>query len=138
MRLVLTFSIVLTWTCRTVFAQDLFKELSKLDPNSVTEVVDGYGKKHADHVVKMHEAKLAELQTAGVQIIRGDIVLNIEQPTRIAFAWPVASGQKLTDKSVLVREPYVMTLYPTKDPTGKDVVQKWQITYATGAVKAVE
>lgn len=123
---------------RSLAAQDLYKELSKLDPNSVTAVVDGFGKKHADQLVMAHNAQLAELEKSGVQIIRGDIVLTIDQATKIAFAWPVAGGQKASDKSVIQRNPYVMTLYPTKDATGKEAAQKWQITYAAGTVKAIE
>lgn len=123
---------------RSLAAQDLYKELSKLDPNSVTAIVDGFGKKHADQLVNDHTAQLAELEKSGVQIIRGDILLAVDKPTKIAFAWPVAGGQKASDKSVIKRDPYVMTLYPTRDATGKETAQKWQVTYAAGTVKAVE
>ncbi|MBX7150032.1 hypothetical protein K1X84_00230 [bacterium] len=118
----------------TAFAQDL----AKLDPNTATDVLDKLGKEHYAKLVKDHEAKLAELEKAGTQIIKADITLTVVKPTPIAFAWPVSSGQKLADKSNVARSPYVMTLYPTKDLTGKDVAQKWQISYATGTIKAIE
>lgn len=114
------------------------QDLAKLDPNTATDVLDKLGKEHYAKLVKDHEAKLAELEKAGVQIIKADITLTVVKPTQIAFAWPVSSGQKLADKSNVARAPYVMKLYPTKDLAGKDAAQKWQISYATGAIKAIE
>jgi hypothetical protein len=118
-------------------AQEISKELGKLDPNTATSVLDEMGKKHYDQLVKEHEAQLAELAKAGVIIIKADTLINADKPVKIAFNWPVSYGQKLSDKSNLKRPPLTMTLNPAKDPGGKDAVQKWQISYKDGTAKTV-
>lgn len=120
-----------------VTAQEISKELAKLDPFTASATLDNMGKTHYEQLVKDHETKLAELAKAGVVIIKADAVMPVDKPVKIAFAWPVSNGQKLSDKSNVAREPYVMTLYPAKDTANKDVAQKWQITYADGTVKAI-
>ena len=122
----------------SVTAQEISKDLAKLDPYTASATLDNMGKTHYEQLVKDHETKLAELTKAGVVIIKADVVLTVEKPVKIAFAWPVSNGQKLSDKSNLIREPYVMTLYPAKDTANKDIAQKWQITYADGSVKAIQ
>lgn len=119
-------------------AQEISKDLAKLDPYTASATLDNMGKTHYEQLVKDHEAKLAELTKAGVVIIKADAVMSVDKPVKIAFAWAVSNGQKLADKSNVVREPYVMTLYPAKDTANKDIAQKWQITYADGSVKAIQ
>ena len=121
-----------------IAAQDISKDLAKLDPFTATATLDNLGKTHYDQLVKEHEAKLAELAKTDVVIIKADVVMSVEKPVKIAFAWPVSYGQKLSDKSNVKRDPYIMTLYPGKDAANKDVAQKWQITYADGSVKAIQ
>jgi hypothetical protein len=118
-------------------AQDLSRELSKLDPLAQTAIVDDYGKKHAEQLARGHEERLAELEKAGVKLVRADVTLTVDQPMKVAFAWPVAAGQKLSDKSRIQRDPHVFTLYPRKDPSGNDVPQQWQLSYKDGTVKAI-
>ena len=120
-----------------VTAQEISKDLAKLDPYTASATLDNLGKTHYEQLVKDHETKLAELAKAGVVIIKADVVMSVDKPVKIAFAWPVSNGQKLSDKSNVAREPYVMTLYPAKDTANKDVPQKWQITFADGTVKAI-
>jgi hypothetical protein len=122
----------------SVYGQEVSKELFKLDPFTATAALDELGKKHYDQLVKEHEAKLSEFAKAGVLIIRADTVINAEKPVKIAFAWPVSYGQKLSDKSNVKRDPNIITLNPAKDPAGKDAVQKWQVTYKDGTAKAIE
>lgn len=120
-----------------VTAQEISKDLAKLDPYTASATLDNLGKTHYEQLVKDHETKLAELAKAGVVIIKADAVMSVDKPVKIAFAWPVSNGQKLSDKSNVAREPYVMTLYPAKNTANKDVPQKWQITFADGTVKAI-
>lgn len=122
----------------SISAQEISKDLAKLDPFTASATLDNLGKTHYEQLVKEHDAKLAELTKAGVVIIKADIVLTVDKPTKIAFAWPVSSGQKLSDKSNIKREPYVITLYPAKDGTNKDLAQKWQVSYNDGSVKAIQ
>lgn len=123
---------------QTMTAQEISKDLAKLDPFTATETLDNFGKTHHDQLVKEHEAVLAELAKSGVVIITADMVLTVDKPAKIAFAWPVSSGQKLSDKSNVKRDPYIMTLFPAKDPSNKDIAQKWQISYNDGSVKAIQ
>ncbi|MBL7995386.1 hypothetical protein JNM05_08440 [bacterium] len=122
----------------TVAAQDISKDLAKLDPFTASATLDNLGKTHYGQLVKEHEVKLAELAKTDVVIIKADVVLSVEKPVKIAFAWPVSYGQKLADKSNIKRDPYIMTLYPGKDSANKDVAQKWQISYVDGSVKAIQ
>lgn len=121
-----------------ITAQEISKELAKLDPFTASAALDNLGKTHYDQLIKEHEAKLADLAKGGVTIIKADVVLSVDKPAKIAFAWPVSAGQKLIDKSNIKRDPYVMTLYPAKDSANKDIAQKWQISYADGSVKAIQ
>lgn len=123
---------------QSIAAQEISKDLVKLDTYTASAILDNLGKTHYDQLVKEHEAKLAELAKSGITIIKADIILSVEKPVKIAFAWPVSLGQKLSDKSNVKRDPYVMTLYPAKDSANKDIAQKWQISYADGSVKAIQ
>ncbi len=129
------FTLILVTSAR---AQEVSKELGKLDPFTSTAVLNDLGKKHADQLVKEHEIRLAELAKTGVVIVRSDTSINADKPVKIAFGWPVSYGQKLSDKSNLKRDPNVMILYPAKDAAGKDATQRWQITYRDGTAKAIE
>ncbi len=121
-----------------VRAQEISKELVKLDPFTASATLDNLGKTHYEQLVKEHEAKLAEMAKAGVVIVRSDTALSVDKPTKIAFAWPVSNGQKLSDKSNIKRDPYTLTLSPAKDSANKDVAQKWQVSFKDGSVKAIQ
>ena len=122
----------------SVQAQEISKELAKLDPWTSTAALDDLARKHSDQLAKEHEAKLAELAKSGVIIVKEDMVINADKPMKFAFGWAVSYGQKLSDKSNLKRDPSIFVLYPAKDAAGKDATQKWQITYKDGTVKALD
>lgn len=122
----------------SVKAQEVSKELVKLDPLAPSATLESFAKTHYDQLVKEHEAKLAELAKSGVFIVKSDTVLSVDKPLKIAFAWPVSYGQNITDKSNVKRDPYTMTLYPAKDSANKDAVQKWQISFKDGTVKTIQ
>jgi hypothetical protein len=122
----------------SIKAQEVSKELGKLDPLAPSATLENLAKTHYDQLVKEHDAKLAELAKSGVFIVKSDTVLSVDKPLKIAFAWPVSYGQKLADKSNEKRDPYTIMLYPGKDSANKDAVQKWQISYKDGTVKAIQ
>ena len=106
----LSFFLISLMVITSLRAQEVSKELGKLDPYTSTAVLNELGKKHYDQLAKEHEAKLAELAKAGVLIIRADTAISADKPTRIAFGWPISYGQKLSDKSNIKRDPNVLTL----------------------------
>lgn len=112
------------------------QDLSKLDANTATSTIEKVSTERDAQFAKERETQLAGLQKDGVQIIKSDVTLNVAAPTKIAFAWAVTGGQK-ADKSRVDRKPFVITLYPAKDATGKEVAQKWEVNYKTGTAKAV-
>ncbi len=118
------------------FAQEISKELAKLDPGTLSNTLDNLGKIHADQLASEHAARLADLSKAGVVVIRQDTLLNVDKPMQVVFNWPVSYGQQFKNKSEEVRGPFVISLYPAKDPNNKDVVQKWRVNYKDGSVKA--
>ncbi|HMW33244.1 MAG TPA: hypothetical protein PLH27_10755 [bacterium] len=122
----------------SVYAQEVSKQLERLDPGTATANLDNFGKTHSEQITAAHQARLGELIKAGTIIIRQDTMITADKPVKIAFNWPVASGQNLKDKSVVKRDPQVMTLYPAKDPSNKDIPQRWQVTYKDGTVKAIQ
>jgi len=127
-------ALALLFSCALLRAQDI----SKLDATSQTSMLDQAGRTLYAKLLKDHEAKLAELSKAGVVIVRKDTMLSVDKMTSIAFGWPASNGQKGTDKSNLARAPYTIVLNPAKNPENKDVVQKWQINFASGSVSAIE
>jgi hypothetical protein len=63
-------------------------------------------------------------------------MITVNKPLKIAFAWPISAGLKVAGKTLIEREPFVITLYPAKNEKGADSPQKWEISYTTGTVKA--
>ena len=122
----------------SLYGQDVSKQLERLDPGTATVNLDNLGKTHSDQISASHQARLADLIKAGTIIIRQDTMITADKPLKIAFSWPVASGQNLKDKSVIKRDPQIMTLYPAKDAANKDVAQRWQINYKEGTIKAIQ
>ncbi len=120
------------FACVGAHAQDVIR----LDKNSSTATIVKVSDERDATLKKEHEAQLAELEKSGVQIIKSDVTLSVTAPTKIAFAWVVAGGQA-EDRSRIARQPYVVTLYPAKDGAGKDVVQKWEVSYTTGNIRAI-
>jgi len=112
------------------------QDVARLDKNSSTATIVKVSDERDAALQKEHAARLAELEKAGVQIIKSDVTLTVTVPTKIAFAWVVAGGQA-DDRSRIARNPYVLTLNPAKDGAGKNVAQKWEISYTTGNVRAI-
>lgn len=115
---------------------DLYAQEIRLDNNTATATVAKVSQDRDAKLQQEHTARLAELEKAGVQIIKSDVTLTVTAPTKIAFGWVVAGGQG-TDRTRTARSPHVITLYPAKDGTGNDVAQKWEISYTTGNVRAI-
>jgi hypothetical protein len=117
--------------------QDLFKDISKLDPGTSAGIMTQISAQHADYLLKVHTDKLNALEKSGVQIIRADGILTVDRPVKIVFAWPVSAGQKDKDKSPIDRNPQVLILYPAKNDKGLDAPQKWDVSFTKGTVTAL-
>lgn len=115
---------------------DLYAQDVRLDNNTATATVAKVSQDRDAKLQQEHVARLAELEKTGVQVIQSDVTLTVTAPTKIAFGWAVAGGQG-SDRMRTARSPHVITLYPAKDGTGKDIAQKWEISYTTGNVRAI-
>jgi hypothetical protein len=114
-----------------LYAQDV-----RLDKNTATATLAKVSQDRDAKLQQEHAARLAELEKTGVQVIKSDVTLTVTVATKIAFGWVVAAGQG-SDRMRTARSPHVITLSPAKDGAGKDVAQKWEISYTTGNVRAI-
>ncbi|MCB0832302.1 MAG: hypothetical protein KDC45_02455 [Bacteroidetes bacterium] len=117
-------------------AQDA-KEIVKIDHFTSTENLNNASNRYSEDLITAHNQQIADLAKNGVVIVRNDTTISTDKAIKVCFAWPVSNGQSAS-RSNMVRQPKVLTLQPAKSPNGSDAVQKWQIAYKDGSVKAIQ
>ncbi len=117
--------------------QDIDKEIAKLDNATSSFILGQVAEQHMKSLAAAHQKKLDDLRKSGVQVILKDTVISVDKPMKIAFGWPVSAGLKSAGKKLVEREPFVTTLYPAKNEKGLPGPQKWEISFASGTIKAL-
>lgn len=118
-------------------AQDLDKEIAKLDYTSSAAVMGQIAEQHTKAATAAIQKKQDELKKAGILIITKDTIIAVDKPLKIAFGWPVSAGMKSAGKKIAEREPFTITLYPAKDEKMVNAPQKWEVSYTKGTITAI-